>query len=164
MSGPDSRHRLCQPVRAIPLLAMGLALRFVAEMLAGGAATAMALAGFAAVLAFVAINLHLSGTLVVGVGIALNAMVMALNGAMPVDPDAAVSAGLIDRADVADAEWRGPRRATEDGDRLAALGDRIPLGFARRVVSFGDLILVVGLIDLGIDLARRSKNRPRGRP
>ena len=151
------RHAVRQPVRALPLLGGGIALRFVAEVLRDGAAAAVAIAGLVALMAFVAANLHLPGTIVVGVGVLLNLVVVTANGAMPLEKNAAVAAGLVAREDVDTVELRGPRRFADSDDSLRVLDDRMPMRPVRQVLSIGDLILLFGLADLGVHLVRRAR-------
>jgi hypothetical protein len=111
------------------------------------------LATYAMLLAFVIVNRRIPGIALVGLGLALNAAVMAANGGlMPVAPETLARAGLLHLASqpTTGARLLGakdillPREQT----RLWCLGDALviplpaPLG---AVVSVGDVVLAVGL-------------------
>ena len=115
---------------------------------------------YAALLAFVAVNLRLVGMPVVLVGLCLNAAVIAANQGMPVDARAVVTTGLA-RPDELGSLGLGPaRRFREPTDRLAVLGDIVPVPGLREVVSFGDLILAAGLANVTFRLLRPAGQRP----
>ena len=112
----------------------------------GGPAHAAGLAASAALAAaFLGVNRGVRGTGLVALGLAANALVVGVNGAMPVSAAAAarahvplgdVAAGLDGRH-----ELEGPRT------RLALLGDRVPVLLPLRpeVVSAGDVLVAAGL-------------------
>ena len=159
--GHISRH----PLDWLPLLAVGVALPVVAELgsLDGAAGLALVLASFACLLGFCLLNLRLVGMGVVAVGLSLNALVIALNGAMPVRAAALVRAGVAEDArDAATLDLGVKRRLATDGDRLAVLGDVLPVRPLRQVLSFGDLIVAAGTIDLVANLMRRRRPRRAG--
>ncbi|MFN2490265.1 MAG: DUF5317 domain-containing protein [Actinomycetota bacterium] len=95
-----------------------------------------------ALLIFIAGNRRLPGMLIADIGIALNLLVIVANGAMPVSPDAARSAGIERSPEGLEHEVIG------DGTLLPWLGDVIPLPHLREVWSFGDLFLAVGIARL----------------
>lgn len=140
-----------------PLLPAGAAAQVGAGRLDDAAALATLLVGYACLLAFATANLHLTGTGVIAVGLACNVVPLALNGGMPVRASALVDAGIIDAVDVEAVELRGSRHVAGDDDILAGLGDIVPVPAADRVVSFGDLILVVGVADAVAQLTRRRR-------
>ncbi|MEM8708180.1 MAG: DUF5317 family protein [Actinomycetota bacterium] len=119
----------------------------------------IAVAGLAAALAFTLRNLRLVGMAVVSVGIIANLVPIALNGATPVRADALVDAGMIDAADVDRVMLTGPRELSDADTMVSFLGDTIPLSFADQVVSFGDLIILVGLADVVANLMTRRRRR-----
>ncbi len=112
----------------------------------GGPLHAVGLAGSAAlVTAFLVVNRGVRGTGLVALGLGANALVVALNGAMPVSATAAaraevaladVAAGLDSRHEVADG-----------ATRLPLLGDVVPVLLPLRpeVVSPGDVLVASGL-------------------
>jgi hypothetical protein len=108
---------------------------------------ALLLLSYACILGFCLSNLRLTGMGVVTVGIAMNASVIALNQGMPYT----VPEG--ERAEVT-----VKQRPERPDDVLPVLSDRIPLGspFAASI-SFGDLVIAVGIVDI----AYRASRRPR---
>jgi hypothetical protein len=111
-------------------------------------------ASYVLILAFAARNLVLRGMGIVLIGIACNALVITLNQGMPVKFPA---------------EWAGKSWAQatvkhhpqQPDDKLRFLSDIIVLKHPiNSVMSFGDLILVVGLLDVAYHASRRRK--PRG--
>lgn len=154
-----SRHRhLATPrLRALPVLAAGVAAQLASGVVAG---TALVLVSYVLLLAFAVRNLHLVGMPVVLVGLALNALVIGANGGMPVRAGALEAAGVIEpgEADGVAAVDLGTKRHLEgDGDRLRFLGDIVPVPPLDRVVSFGDLVLYVGLADVVAHVVRRRR-------
>ncbi len=111
-------------------------------------------ASYVLILAFAARNLVLRGMGIVLIGIACNALVITLNQGMPVKFPP---------------EWRDKPWAqatvkhhpTQPDDKLHFLSDIIIVkGPFDLVMSFGDLILVVGLCDVAYHASRKLK--PRG--
>jgi hypothetical protein len=115
----------------------------------GGPAYAVGLVGSAAlVTAFLVANRGVRGTGLVALGLGANALVVVLNGAMPVSPDAAARAGVL-LDDVA-AGLDSRHEVAGDGTRLALLGDVVPVLLPLRpeVVSPGDVLVASGLAQL----------------
>lgn len=111
----------------------------------------------AALLVFCALNLHLTGMSIVLLGAALNLSVVALNGGMPVR-----LAGDAPSNRVAALETSATHLPEDDADALSFLGDIIVLPDpVDRSISFGDLILGVGLVDV---LVHASRHRKRAAP
>ena len=99
---------------------------------------------FAVVAVWLALNLRPApaalrlAVAVILAGAALNAIVIALNGRMPYSVAAARTAGLREGA-------VNPKNAPAGaGTRLAALGDVIPVPPLRKIVSPGDLLIILG--------------------
>jgi hypothetical protein len=110
-------------------------------------------ASYVLILAFVARNLVLRGMGIVFIGIACNALVITLNQGMPVKFPA---------------EWQNKPWATptvkhhpqQPDEQLLFLSDIIVLkGPLESIVSFGDLILAVGLCDVAYNASRKPKPR-----
>ena len=162
-TGGRLRHLGDRPVRGWPLLAAGVALQGAAGIGALGVVSlAMVLGSLGLLLAFTIANLRLVGMAVIAVGLGLNIVVIALNGAMPVRPAALVRAGIVD--DVAEANTLDlgvKRRLEEPGDRLSVLGDVLPVRPLRQVLSFGDLVLAAGTADVVAHLMHRRRARLR---
>lgn len=89
----------------------------------------------------------LAGSALFGLGVALNAVVMALNGGMPVSAQALVAAGLQRSTDVARGDLYKHTFMTAH-TTLAGLGDTVPFALAHTVLSPGDLVMLGGLVAL----------------
>ena len=114
-------------------------------------------ASYVLILAFCARNLLLRGMSIVLIGIACNALVIALNQGMPVKFPP---------------EWRNESWAQatvkhhpqQHGEKLLVLSDIIILKHPYDVVmSFGDLILAVGLCDVAYNASRDPQRARRRR-
>jgi hypothetical protein len=112
-----------------------------------------------AVVAFLLLNRGVLGTGLVALGLAANALVIGLNGAMPVSADAAGRA-RISTQELLRGEDVRHELATEQ-TRLRWLGDSIPVLIPRfpQVVSPGDLLVIAGLGELLV--AGMTAGRPR---
>lgn len=132
--------------RRVWLLLVGAAISLTAGLLdppwlgdAGAAAVTVLV--LVSVVVFLVANRHLPGMGIAGIGLALNTLVIVVNGAMPVSADAARIAnarGSLDEPGLKH-EVMGP-----DTD-LAWLADRIPVPGARIVLSAGDVVLAAGI-------------------
>lgn len=124
---------------AWPLVAVGVAL----QLLPGATALTWS---YMFLLAFALVNLRIPGMGLLAAGLALNALVVAVNGGMPVhDGDPWLS---------------GKHHMETADDKLTFLDDRIPVTPLGEVLSFGDLVLAVGLVVTVSSLIRRP---PEGR-
>lgn len=138
--------------------------------LSGALALAPVLAAYAGLVFFAAANVRLRGMLVVLVGLLCNAAVLVVNGAMPVDEEAVVAAGVARAEELPRIELEPPREWRAPEHRLVLLADIIPVPALREVVSFGDLILAVGLANVVFRMlpplvgptAPSRSSRPRG--
>lgn len=111
-------------------------------------------------LGFAAANLTLTGMIVLTIGMVLNLFPVLANGAVPVSELALQSVGVVDAAGSAVID--GPRESTATATRLAFLGDVIPVPVVNRVVSIGDLVVLVALADLTMNLFLRARRREDG--
>lgn len=128
--------------------------------LEGRAGYALLLVSQLLVLAWVVVNRYRPGMPLVFLGLALNAIVIGLNGAMPVDPEAIRALGIGDAA-----VPPGKHTLMTPGTRLPLLADIWPLPPLRTVVSIGDVVLGAGLIPLVHHLMTyRSPVERRGGP
>jgi len=134
--GGDLRHFGTLVLRWWPLLGAAILVRLAGPFVPF-APLPLYLGSFAAILVVVAGNLRLPGMPLIGVGVALNLAVVALNGGMPVDPAAVATAGSSGPHDPL-------HLALTAGTRLPALADVIPLGIVRNVYSLGDLAIAAG--------------------
>jgi hypothetical protein len=106
------------------------------------------------------LNLHLVGMGVLTLGMALNAAVVLVNGAMPVRATAVVAAGVAEPGELVLVDLGAGRRYEATGDWLAMLGDVIPVSPIGAVLSFGDLIVLMGIGVVASDLVRYAR-RPQ---
>jgi hypothetical protein len=95
------------------------------------------------VLGWVVANRQLPGTVLVAVGLLLNAVVIAANGAMPVSAEALAALGAEPGATPT-----GKHTLMTDETRLPWLADILPLPPLRSIISVGDIVLAAGLIPL----------------
>ncbi len=116
-------------------------------------------ASLTAGLVFSLLNLRLVGMAVVSIGVIVNLVPVALNGATPVRGEALVSAGLVAAADLDQVALNGSRVLADDQTILEILGDVIPVRATKQVLSFGDLIMLVGLANVLANLMVRARPR-----
>jgi hypothetical protein len=102
-------------------------------------------------IAFAVANRHLPGFLLVAVGISLNALVIAANGAMP------VSVGAAEQVASTQVVGGVKHEPMTDDTHLALLADRVPVGPSSQVWSIGDFILVAGIGWMSFALPRRRE-------
>lgn len=103
------------------------------------------------------LNRPIQGALLIATGFVANALVLILNGAIPVSLDAVARAG----ADVTEALSAELNEPADAGTTLAWLGKSVPVAFPPRpeVVSPGDLAIAAGLavvVCLGLTERRRE--------
>ncbi|HEX2850321.1 MAG TPA: DUF5317 family protein [Acidimicrobiales bacterium] len=147
------------PFRIWPALAVGVGLQIAANAMRGGTGLALVLASYVLLLVFAAANLARVGMGLVLVGIAMNVVAIAVNGGMPVRGEAIVAAGIASRREIPTIEFGSKRHLETPDDRLTFLGDIIPIGLGPgEVLSFGDLVMAVGIADVIVHLMRQ---RPR---
>lgn len=104
---------------------------------------------------FLTHNRGVPGTGLLGLGLLLNALVVGLNGAMPVSSYALGQAGISTQDLLA---GNDPRHELSDEDtRLRRIGDVIPVLLPLRpeVVSVGDVLIAAGLAQLVVTAMRR---------
>ncbi len=123
-------------VRWWPVLAVAIALR-VAGGLAGDLAAGTYVLAFAGVVAVALANRRLPGASLIAAGAALNLIVVAANGAMPISAQAVAMVGGAMPVD---------RLHTElvSASRLALFADVIPFPVVRTAYSVGDVLIALG--------------------
>ena len=163
---PPLRYRRVgvQRLRGAEALGAGVVLSVLADALDGGIAVVVGVLGQALLLAGVLANLHLVGTGVVAVGLALNLASMIVDQGVPVRRGALVAAGILDADEVPRASVSGPRHLERDSDLAPWLGDALPVGALRSAVSFGDLIVAIGVADVAAHAARPRRRRDQPPP
>jgi hypothetical protein len=141
------------------LLLVGVGLQVTTDRVDLGAfGTVGQLAGYVALLGFAAFNWHLVGMGIIAVGVACNALAIGLNGGMPVSPSAVISARIADEASEPQLGYGLRHHRQRPHDHLVFLSDIIPIPELHEVVSFGDLILAIGVADTAAHLLR-PRNR-----
>jgi hypothetical protein len=155
VTGGRLRNIAATQLRRPSVLAAAVGIQLVLEVLhptrgtVGRLASALLVVSYVLLLVFCAANLRLRGLAVVAVGIALNGAVIALNSGMPIRaPEAAV-------------ETTTKHHAERPSDRLTFLGDIILVPALRQSLSFGDLIMLVGLVDVLFHCSRNPATRRR---
>lgn len=105
----------------------------------------LVMASYAFLLAFCFVNLRISMMWVIGLGIALNALVIGLNQGMPtVDHEVTTRSGRTIEEPI---ERTAKHRPESDDDLLPFLGDRIQVPEpVDEVVSIGDVVIGLGII------------------
>ena len=151
-----------RPLQLVSLLAISVALQAVAETVdvADAVGLSMVLVSYVGLSAFAVANIRLVGMPVVLVGLACNLVVITANGGMPVEREAIVAAGVATEAEIDDLDF-GAKRHLEDDDVLMFLADIIPVELTEEVLSFGDLILALGVADVIFRLLRPPGARRR---
>jgi hypothetical protein len=131
-------------VRGWPLALVGVALQFLTP--AGALGHATLLVSFGLLLVFAGLNVGAPGFLLILLGLALNTVVIAANGGMPVAREAVERSGQQSALADLRAEGGAKHHLADDGSVLLTLGDAIgiprPVGQA---VSVGDLLLDTGI-------------------
>ena len=107
------------------------------EWLGEGAALAVLLGTNALVAVFLALNHRFPGMIVAAAGMALNVIVIAANGAMPVSRSGAAGVRLEDLG--------FKHEFLDESTRLPFLADVIPIDFLRTLISAGDVVLAAGI-------------------
>jgi len=135
------------------LLVVGLALQIGLEYVDLARAryddvgVAVLLLSYVALLGFCASNLRTRGIELIGLGIALNAIVIALNLGMPYK----VSDGI-------ERETTVKHRPTRADDVAVFLSDQIVIGEpVDAAISIGDIVLAVGIVELAYSGSRRRR-------
>ena len=121
----------------------GLAL-WAPSWIEGSVALLVLVLGNLAIVLFIAGNRKLPGMLLADIGVALNLLVIVLNGAMPVSASAARVAGIKGAARAAGIS----HELMGDETVLPWLADVIPVPYAGEVWSAGDILLATGIARL----------------
>lgn len=155
VTGGSLRRLAATELKHPSILAVAVGLQLVLEVVhptsgtLGHLASALLVVSYVFLLLFCAANLRLRGMAVVMVGIALNGAVITLNSGMPVRaPEGAV-------------ETTTKHHAERPSDKLTGLSDIILVPALRQSLSFGDLIMLVGLVDVLFHASRSPVTRRR---
>lgn len=148
-------------VRGWPLLVLAVGALLLVEWFDPDQPAPLVACAVAALVVVAVRNAHLVGVPIVVLGMLANLAVLVVNGGMPVDADALVSVGLAERDELASISLAGARHVATPDDHLRFLGDIVPVRGFREVVSFGDLVVLVGVADVVSNLmCRRRRARP----
>ena len=168
MSGGSLERLGTMPMRSRRLVFGAFAAQAVGTIIGGPLYPLGLLASAALVAWFLVRNRGVRGTGLVALGLLSNALVVALNGAMPVSLDAAGRAGTTTQHILIGDD---PRHELADRHtRLRFLGDIVPVRAPWRpeVVSPGDILVAAGLAQLvlvGMRTGRGpAKHARRGTP
>lgn len=146
-------------IASLPLLALAIGIGFATDQFDLPQPGWWAFAGLVAALIFTIRNLMIAGMAVIGVGIIVNLVPIVLNGATPVRAEALVEAGMVETGDLDRVVVSGARAIADEDTRLGWLGDTIPIAVADQVVSFGDLIMLIGVANTIANLMLRRRRR-----
>ncbi|WP_019876168.1 DUF5317 domain-containing protein [Sporichthya polymorpha] len=135
------------PLRRVSLLVAALGVHFAEPLVASEVAYSypLCLAISATLMVqFAAGNLRTPGVALAAAGVCANALVVVVNGAMPVSEAAAVRAGIpVERLAL---DTDGRHEPLDGATRMAPLADRIPVPIPghREVDSLGDVAIAAG--------------------
>jgi len=158
LTGGRLEHLGNRRFRAPALLVAGLVVQFASGRF-GDATVALVILSYLFLMAFCAANLRIVGMGVVLVGLAMNFTTIAVNGGMPVRRSAVVAAGIAEWDELDELEIHDKRHLERPDDDLMVLSDIIPVPVLHEVLSFGDIVMSVGVADVLVHLLRP----PRGR-
>lgn len=103
---------------------------------------------------FAAANLHLTGVSIVLLGVLLNLVPLLINQETPVRPEAIVGADIAEWKDIEQVQFGTGRALQSTEHQLSILGAVLPIKPVGEVFSFGDLIIMAGLANVGFRLSR----------
>ncbi len=155
-------------VKAVWLLLGGLGIQIVITFagiprhLYDSLGFGLIMASYVLILAFCFVNIGVRGIGLITIGIAMNALVIGLNQGMPTrDQPITTASGRHIRKPI-DPDVK--HRAERSSDLLPFLSDIIwlPAPFDNEAISFGDLILAVGICELAYYASRRRHTRGKG--
>ncbi len=151
LSGGSLNRVLETRLQALWALFGALALQVMLDLFwsgPGGLSPMLLAASYLLLIGFCLANVTLKGMTVVAIGIALNALVIVVNGGMPIRTDPGFRATV-------------KHHAERPSDSLTALSDIIVLRPLNQALSFGDLIMLVGLVDVLVHRSRAATARRR---
>lgn len=149
------------PLRRPGLVVAALATQLAGTLLGGPFFAGGLLLSAALVVMFLSHNRGIAGTGLVAVGLLANVLVVGVNGAMPVSPDAAARAGVSTQDLLLGADAR--HQLAGDGTRLPWLGDVVPFPLPVRpqIISAGDVLVAAGLGQLVV-VGMLGRGQPAG--
>lgn len=155
------------PIQSIWLVLVALAIQILLAFVDIPAARlddlgfGLVMASYAFLLAFCFVNLRVSMMWVIGVGIALNALVIGLNQGMPTrDNEVTTRSGRTIEEPI---ERTAKHRPESDDDLLPFLGDRLQVPEPiDEVISIGDVVIGLGIILVCYQGSRVRRRRSSG--
>ena len=145
------------------VLLVALIVQFVLELVdfpekwIGDVGLALLLGTYAMIFVFCYLNRDVRGMSLVTVGIALNVLVIAVNGGMPTKDDVVVRNGREVHVQITRTVKHRP---DEQSDHLGFLGDKISLPGERNTdYSVGDVVICLGIIDVCWEASRVPRRR-----
>ena len=149
-TGGRFRHLAGRNFRWWLLLPLAVVLQLGLEADGVPAPFALLVLSFVLLLAFGLMNLKHRGMWMVVLGFALNGIIITADHGMPVKPSAL--AAIKFRGEIHEVK----RHRQKASDRLRFLGDIIPVPPLDTILSFGDVILAVGVVDLIYNVMRAT--------
>ena len=157
---PAGGHGARPHLGLLPVLVAGALLVAASLVVPDGVAVVVRGLGFGALAWFALRNRGATGVAVAGLGAVANLAALVLNNGVPVRAEALVDAGVTTAAEVRDHQLDEPYHLQEEQDAFAWLGAVVPVRATDQVLSFGDLLLLVGAFDTVRELARRRTRLP----
>ena len=140
--------------RLTGLLVAGIVVQVLSGWVDGSAAVAVVIVSYVLLIAFCAANVLLVGMALVLLGLTLNFTTIAVNGGMPVRRSAVVAAGIAEWDELDSLDIHEKRHLERPDDDLMVISDIIPVPVLGEVLSFGDLIMSVGVADVLVNLLK----------
>ncbi len=143
-------------VAAWPLLAAGIVFQTLGETFDIPGRAVVVMIGLLCLIGCAMKNLHIAGAAVAGIGVTLNMAVLVVNGYIPVSFDALTAFGN----DVTvNPSATGLWRIETDDTSLSFLGDVVPTPILNTPISFGDLIMLAGLMVIATNVVLRGQRQ-----
>ncbi|MEZ5375534.1 MAG: DUF5317 family protein [Acidimicrobiales bacterium] len=143
-------------VMAWPLLAAGIVLQTIGESFDVPGRPFVVTLGLLCLIGCAMRNIHIPGTAVAGIGVTLNMAVLVVNGHIPVSFDALTAFGNdVTINPAATGLWQ----IETDDTSLSFLGDIVPTPVLHTPISFGDLIMLAGLMVIAMNVVLKGQAR-----
>jgi Family of unknown function (DUF5317) len=156
--GGRFRHLAGKSFRIWLLLPIGLLLQLLVQRDGAPAPFALLLLSYVCLIGFGIANWRLTGMWLIVLGFSLNLFCIALNHGMPVSRTAIGSLGIQEQP------FGVKHHLERPSDKLVFLGDIIPVPSpVNEALSFGDMIMTVGVANLLFNLMRPPRRELRAR-
>jgi len=159
LTGGRLRHLGDRTFRFLPLLVAGVALQAVGVRMESTPGLVVVLLSYVLLLGFALANASLVAMWLVALGIGLNLLVIGVNAGMPVRPSALVTARIAGPEDLDGLSLGAKRHLERPSDRLTSIADVFAVSPVPEVLSFGDIVLDVGLANVIVHLMRPARRR-----